>query len=526
VEPLRGGEVEEAGHNALHEEERGFLQERLALLGKVTLLVISPYLVVRTVAHVLGDSGSLLQITLLIGTLANFGNAISAGLVWLLCSWRPLRMGVLKVIDGYALYFFAIGSGVVSWHYRDDPFSIAAQGMMLTFAVLLRAVIVPSTAFRTLWISLPAYLPVFLVAYLAWASPEAALGAGTRVGRLALFIIRGLLGPVLAAITSKIIFGLRREVRKAKRLGQYQLEEKIGEGGMGEVYRARHAMLRRPTAVKLMRPELAGEQNLLRFQKEVQLTSQLTHPNTVAIYDYGRTPDGIFYYAMELLEGMNLQELGDAYGPMQPARVIHILRQVCGSLEEAHAAGLIHRDIKPANIILCQRGGVYDVAKVVDFGVVKQLEGVSGKAAGNALRGTPYYMSPESIRGTSLVDARLDLYAVGAVGYFLLTATSPFSGIDHQEVLRHHLETVPERPSDRLRAELPRDIEDLVLQCLEKDSDDRPPTARSLREKLAGCGASGKWTQAEAKAWWANVETVRPAAPSARRQVIDPTRRV
>ena len=300
-QPLRLGHVDPPGQISPLEEERAFLQERLALLGKVGVFVTFPYLIIRTVSLILSDSGPLLQVGLRIGGKSVLANMAFAALVWFICSRRPLRIGLLKIIDVCLLFSFAAAVGVVSWHYRDDPFLIAGQAMWLTLAILVRAVIVPSTALRTAWISFPTYLPVFLAAYLAWASPEAAPVWGTGIGSLVLFVLRGLMGATLAAITSKIIFGLRREVRDARCLGQYMLEEKIGEGGMGEVYRASHAMLRRPTAVKLLHPELAGERNLLRFQDEVQLTSQLTHPNTIAIYDYGRTPDGIFYYAMELL---------------------------------------------------------------------------------------------------------------------------------------------------------------------------------------------------------------------------------
>src|SRR6185503_3012449 len=211
------------------------------------------------------------------------------------------------------------------------------------------------------------------------------------------------------------------EVRDARRLGRYTLLEKIGEGGMGAVYSVRHAMLRRPTAMKLLPPQKFGAQNVARFEREVQLTARLTHPNTIRIFDYGRTPDGIFYYAMEYLDGANLAEVIAEGGPMPAGRVIHILDQVAGALTEAHGIGLIHRDVKPANIILTEQGGVPDVAKILDFGLVKEMgeTGADPLTHADTLTGTPMYMSPEAIAAPDQVDARADLYALGAVGYYL-----------------------------------------------------------------------------------------------------------
>jgi eukaryotic-like serine/threonine-protein kinase len=290
----------------------------------------------------------------------------------------------------------------------------------------------------------------------------------------------------------------------ARRFGQYVLEEKIGEGGMGAVYRARHALLRRPTAVKLVHPDKAGADTLARFEREVQLTASLTHPNTVHIYDYGRTPDGIFYYAMEYLDGVDLEELVRRFGPQDPSRVVHILAQVAGSLSEAHSIGLVHRDIKPANIVLCERGGVADTAKVVDFGLVKDVNSTAvspSLSRVNAVIGTPLYMSPEALLAPNEIDARADLYALGAVGYYLLTGTTLFEGSSMIEIGALQLHGTPVRLSERLGRALPPDLEALILACVAKKADERPASACALREALEACNVP-RWTPTKAREWW------------------------
>ena len=310
--------------------------------------------------------------------------------------------------------------------------------------------------------------------------------------------------------------GLRKQVAAALELGQYRLLEKVGAGGMGEVYRARHSMLRRPTAVKLLRAEAADEEGLARFEREVQMTSLLTHPNTVAIYDYGRTPDGVFYYAMEFLEGMSLEAMVKDYGPLPEGRVIHFLLQVCGSLSEAHSAGLIHRDVKPANIMVCRRGGLYDVSKMVDFGLVKNVRSSAEPEVTQAgvVTGTPYYLSPEAIRAADSIDARSDLYAVGAVAYFLVTGKRVFGKGSVIEILGDHLGKAPPAPSERLGRVVTPDLEALILKCLEKKPEARPQSAAELSVGLSQCKDAGTWRQRDAVAWW--KERKRPAARPSR----------
>ncbi|HTE53896.1 MAG TPA: serine/threonine-protein kinase [Kofleriaceae bacterium] len=289
----------------------------------------------------------------------------------------------------------------------------------------------------------------------------------------------------------------------ACRLGQYTLVEKLGEGGMGAVYLARHSMLRRPTAIKLLPPERLGAESAARFEREVQLTARLTHPNTVRVFDYGCT-DEILYYAMEYLDGASLAEVVGASGPMPAARVIHILEQISGALVEAHGVGLIHRDIKPANIILTEQGGVADVPKLLDFGLVKQLDGDDDAiephlTRANSIPGTPLYMAPEAIQNPEQLDARADLYALAAVGYFLLTGQHVFVGRNALELCSHHIHSAPVAPSLRLGAAVPADLEALLLSCLEKDPARRPASARALQSALRACRDARTWTEDDAR---------------------------
>jgi len=324
-----------------------------------------------------------------------------------------------------------------------------------------------------------------------------------RVLRYAFGVLFGLLLLTVlgVAVSTRIIYMQRHRM---KRLGQYTLERKIGRGGLGSVYKASHTMLRRPTALKLLRPEHSSEADIARFEREVQFTSQLTHPNTIRIYDYGRTPEGLFYYAMEYLPGINLWDLIEKYGPQPEARIIHILLQVCASLEEAHHVGLIHRDIKPENIILCERGGNYDVIKVLDFGLVRYVpeNNKKGVPRHEQAVGTPQYLAPEAIVTPDKTDERTDLYAIGAVAYYLLTGSDVFQSKNPIEVCRKQINDAPEPPSKRLERPISKDFEEVILSCLEKEPELRPQDATKLTEVLKGCCDYGRWSQAEAADLW------------------------
>lgn len=318
---------------------------------------------------------------------------------------------------------------------------------------------------------------------------------------------------VFTLVVARLERDARRAAVEAKQLGQYELEDKLGSGGMGVVYKAHHAMLRRPTAVKMLDVDKVNEATTARFEREVQITCQLNHPNTIAIYDYGRTPEGVFYYAMEYLDGIDLQHLVEKYGPQSEARTIRILLQVCGSLYEAHSRGLVHRDIKPSNIMLNRRGSEPDVVKVLDFGLVKAADDNKEAAMTSAtsLTGTPLYMSPEAIQSPLAVDNRSDIYAVGAVGYFLLTGQPVFTASNIVELCRLHVDAAPTPPSQRSGRTISAELEDVILACLEKNRAKRPQTARDLAQMLARCSDARNWNADDADAWWSRHERGLPA---------------
>ena len=309
-----------------------------------------------------------------------------------------------------------------------------------------------------------------------------------------------------------IVSRLQREAQKAaieaEQLGQYTLEEKIGAGGMGVVYKGRHAMLRRPTAIKLLDIDKVNDASIARFEREVQITCQLNNPHTIAIYDYGRTPEGVFYYAMEYLDGIDLDVLVTRYGPQPEGRVIDLLQQVCASLFEAHSQGLVHRDVKPANIMLNRRGGESDVIKVLDFGLVKALDEEGGvkSTSASGLTGTPLYMSPEAIQTPLGVDHRSDIYAVGAVGYYLLTGRPVFDATSIVELCQQHIDKAPVPPSERLGQSVSPELENALMACLEKSRPNRPQTARELSQLLAKAPTAGSWSFNDADAWWGRHE--------------------
>lgn len=387
------------------------------------------------------------------------------------------------------------------------------------------------------------YRGVKVVGAWSWL-PEYGMGVATEVSTeeafQTLYMLREAFTVMflLLALSGLAIFGftllverLEASIRKSalndRRLGPYVLAQEIGRGNNGMVYRARHELMRRPVAVKLLSPDLTNESTARRFEHEVQMTSQLTHPNTVAIYDYGRTPEGLFYYAMEYLSGIDLNQLARQFGPQPEGRVIHILRQVCGSLAEAHRIGFIHRDVKPANIVLTRRGGRPDVVKVLDFGLVKVVHlPTKDKAAARAIVGTPHFMSPEAVETPETAGVQSDLYSVGALGYWLLTAHTLFDSEAVEELLEKQVREMPPTPSERLGASVSPDLEQLIMSCLEKSPEKRPASAEALDEALARCRAAGAWKVRDSELWWKDkmggLETIAAATVAEKTLVIAP----
>jgi serine/threonine-protein kinase len=316
----------------------------------------------------------------------------------------------------------------------------------------------------------------------------------------------------VAVLPSKVLYRLGRRLREAQALGNYELVEKLGHGGMGEVWRARHQLLARDAAIKLVRPEVLGAKNDVearvvqrRFEREAKATASLSSPHTIQVFDFGVTQDGTFYYVMELLAGRDLESMVREFGPVPPNRVLYLLRQVCHSLADAHARGLVHRDIKPANIYVCRMGLEYDFVKVLDFGLVKIQAGRDTQTLATAetsTPGTPAYMAPEVILGTPDVDRRVDVYSLGCVAYFLLTGELVFEADSSMKMLMQHLHAQPVPPSQRTELPVPRELDEIILACLQKDPKLRPQDAGELYQMACQMRTHDEWNSDQAKHWW------------------------
>jgi len=326
---------------------------------------------------------------------------------------------------------------------------------------------------------------------------------------------------IMGHVGARVVYSLGKAVTEARELGSYRLVERLGQGGMGEVWKAKHRLLARPAAVKLIRASNVANPNsddvVRRFEREAQVTAGLSSPHTVQLFDFGVADDGSFYYVMELLEGLDFERFVQRYGPMPAERVIYLLRQVCSSLAEAESYGFVHRDIKPANLFLCRYGGEHDFVKVLDFGIAKaaapdMLEtGAIGITQDNMFQGTPAYIAPEQVLNTSRVDGRADIYATGCVGYFLLTGKPVFAGDTPMAIVVQHANTPPTAPSQSSELPIPPALDRVILDCLAKNPADRPQSAHELSRRLAEVDGVRPWTEDRAREWW---DTHRPAQKS------------
>jgi serine/threonine-protein kinase len=504
-----------------------FVRERLALVGKTLFLVSFGFYLFLLASMVLVGGAPFVAVVKGPVAFGHLAASWTMGLLWLLARRARLSVRSLGTLDAVS---FVVACGFLSLMTMNDEGQILQVLLALTVTVMIRAILVPSRPRRTMVISALAFLPTVVVC-IARHNPTALLPGFTAAYQKQYMtlntVLWSILGTTLATIISRVTYGLRQQVAEANELGQYVLEEKIGGGGMGEVWRARHRLLIRPAAIKLIRPQMSGDAELLlrRFEREARATAALKSPHTVQLYDFGATEDGRLYYVMELLDGLDLDTLVRQYGPVPAERVVHLLRQVCSSLQDAHGNGLVHRDIKPANVVVSRAGTTFDFAKVLDFGLVKlDTAGLGGSGAAGqsdvklssegSASGTPAFMAPEVVLGVADTDHRVDLYALGCVAYWMLTGKLIFEGRNAVEVMFHHAHTPPRRPSTRSELPIPAPLEELVMECLDKEPASRPASAEAVSSRLVAVSLESPWTAERAERWWAMH---RPLPADARR---------
>ncbi|MFO0918317.1 MAG: serine/threonine-protein kinase [Planctomycetaceae bacterium] len=450
------------------------------------------------------------------------------GCLVLLIGSRKLSLAELRGIElalfvpiGIQLYSLQV-QGLWEAARRHDLVEITQITHVATFgfALLMMAygMFMPNSWKRTaVLLAPPALAPISLIGSGVWCHPW--LAGVFPVNQLIEVTLVPMISAAVAVYASWTISTLRYEARCAQRLGQYRLTRELGHGGMGQVYLAEHQLLKRPCAIKVIHPHhVADPSALARFEREVRSTAKLSHWHTVEVYDYGHTDDGTFYYVMEYLPGLNLGELVQRFGPLPIGRAIHFLRQTCAALREAHGEGMIHRDLKPANIYAAERGGVYDVTKLLDFGLVADpREGgwltESAESQQAPFAGSPLYMSPEQAMGSSSLDSRSDIYSLGAVGYYLLTGRPPFEGRSPWRVMQAHARDAV-RPPSQFRPDLPADLEVVLLKCLAKRPQDRFADVVELGQALLVCAADHPWTFVDAEDWWMTHVTTCELSPA------------
>ncbi len=487
------------------EEARAFLQQRIAFLFKLMF-----WSMVALIAFLAGmyllDPDNAPDRYRLVFALSGAG-LVAMAFIWRFWLIRPKALSATMLYRLDLVYSLGIGSsfGAAAYLQNDLRVSGYLSVVYCTFTVFARALIVPSSGRRTAVASSITMVPLTIAALALALEGGQDVPGDVFFGGYLLFCIVPI---VMATYGSQIIYGLRQKAQSAKQLGQYTLDRKIGEGGMGVVHLAHHVMLRRPTAIKQVLPDRVGRDTVERFEREVQAMSQLTHPNTVAVYDYGRSHEGVLYYAMEYLGGgVDLENLVKKHGPQPSGRVAQILVQVCGALNEAHGKGFYHRDIKPANIILCERGGVPDVAKVFDYGLVKQVTAETGTST-QVVLGTPSYLAPEAVTDPSSIGPPADLYSLACVGYFLLTGSKVFDGKTPVDTCIAHVTKAPTPPSQVAAQAIDPALEAILMKCLAKKPADRYASALELRTALLALAPATDWSPQQARAWWEQYRAV------------------
>lgn len=490
-------------------ELQGILRLRLRSAALALMVV---YLVLLVWNFAYGTrGGTIVRDTMIL-------RAILAGVVFAALSSNRVALSLSALRWGELLLFGGITALLALSQYiadiefireRDAVFLVAYEkngALQMIFLMMLYGVLIPNRPERTAKVVLTLLmvpLITLVLALVGQATPDLHERASTHTLAInnALYLC---LGAAVAIYAAFVLNRMGTELREARRLGQYRLGERLGSGGMGDVYLAEHQLLKRPCALKTIHREMqANPIAQSRFEREVQSAARLSHPNTIAIYDYGHTDNGTFYYVMEYLPGLSLEELVRQFGPLPPGRALYLLRQVCGGLAEAHLTGLIHRDLKPANVFVAILGGQCDVAKILDFGLVKQTHEDEGGqlTVDQMVSGTPQYMAPEQARGVRELDARADQYAIGGVLYFTLTGRPPFEGTSAMDLMIKHARD-PVTPPSKVNPEIPADLDAVVMRALRKDPDARYADVRELSRALGACECAGDWDADRAEEWW------------------------
>jgi serine/threonine-protein kinase len=440
--------------------------------------------------------------------------AVLASSVAVVLAVRSKKVPRLQLLD-WGLVYLVVMSLAVSLQEFTDPALMEKVPTGISWVVWVISIyplLVPNTPRKMLLATLlAATMGPLSIVLVVWVNGNAMPTAGHMV----LLFFPNYLAAGWAVFASRIIHHLGTAARRAQRMGAYRLTERIGHGGMGEVWKASHRYLARPAAVKLIRPESLGglsggdgQELHTRFEREAQTTSRLHSPHTVQIYDFGVSQDGVFYYVMELLDGLDLETLVERHGPQPAERVIHLMVQACHSLHEAHLGGLIHRDVKPANIYLCRYGTDVDFVKVLDFGLVKRWQTSGGTHPSltqeGLMVGTPAYAAPEMLLTPDRIDARIDLYSLACCAYWLLTGSLVFEGDSALAVAVQHSRERPDPPSSRTELHIPAGLDDLILECLAKDPDSRPSSAAELMDRLRKIELVEAWDTARMERWWAS----------------------